>query len=232
VKTALLVQYYDQLTEVCTKETGAGDLLHQAALEEFRQRVASRYAEATLVRLATSPDRQARRSAILALGLLGTMNVNTTLAARLHDEDEDVTRLAADSLWLVWFRGSTPENCDELRRILRLRDRQRALEALNHLIERDPEFAEAFNQRAILYFRLEQYERSIADCEEVLKRNPCHFGAHAGMGQCLLKLRKQRPALKAFKAALRLYPTLDGIAETVRSLESALGEEGRRDDKK
>jgi tetratricopeptide (TPR) repeat protein len=228
----LLVQYYDQLTEACASDSGESDLLRQAALEEFRQRVATRYMEATLVRLASSPDLRTRRAAVLSLGLLGTMAVNPTLASRLRDADQDVTRLAADALWSVWFRASTPENCDELRRILRLRDRQRMLEALEKLIDRAPDFAEAFNQRAILYFRLGQYERSIADCEQVLERNPCHFGAHAGMGQCFLKLHKERPALKAFRAALRLYPGLEGIAEMVRTLESALGEEGRRDDKK
>jgi tetratricopeptide (TPR) repeat protein len=228
----LLVQYYDQLTEASGRATGESDLVRQVAMEEFRQRVAARYMEATLVRLAGSPDLRTRRAAVLALGLLGTMTVNTTLAARLRDQDQDVAGLAADALWSVWFRASTPENCEELRRILRMRDRQRALEAIDKLIERAPDFAEAFNQRAILYFRLEQYERSIADCEQTLKRNPCHFGAHAGMGQCFLKLRKQRPALKAFRAALRIHPRLDGVAEMVRNLEAALGEEGRRDDKK
>jgi tetratricopeptide (TPR) repeat protein len=228
----LLVQYYDQLTEACASDTGESDLVRQAAMEEFRQRVAVRYMEATLVRLVASPDLRTRRAAVLALGLLGTMAVNTTLAARLRDQDQDVARLAADALWSVWFRASAPEHCDELRRILRLRDRKRALDALDKLIERAADFAEAFNQRAILYFRLEQYERSIADCEQALKRNPCHFGAHAGMGQCFLKLRKQRPALKAFRAALRIHPGLEGVAEMVRNLESTLGEEGRRDDKK
>ncbi len=45
-------------------------------------------------------------------------------------------------------------------------------------------------------------------------------------------MRKHRAALKAFRNALRLNPHMDGVAETIRALENALGEEGRRDDKK
>jgi hypothetical protein len=47
-------------------------------------------------------------------------------------------------------------------------------------------------------------------------------------------MRKHKAALKAFRAALKIHPHLDGVAATVRALENALGEEGqgRRDDKK
>ena len=83
-----------------------------------------------------------------------------------------------------------------------------------------------------MLFRLKQYERSIADCEKILQLNNCHFGALAGMGQGFLQLRKHKAALKAFRNALRVNPHMDGIAETIRTLENALGEEGRRDDKK
>jgi hypothetical protein len=45
-------------------------------------------------------------------------------------------------------------------------------------------------------------------------------------------MRKHRASLKAFRHALRINPNMDGVAETIRALENALGEEGRRDDKK
>jgi len=119
-----------------------------------------------------------------------------------------------------------------LQRVLRMRDRAKALAALDRLIARAPSFAEAYNQRAILMFRLEQFERCLADCEKVLQLNPYHFGAQAGMGQCYLHLRKHRAALKAFRVALRLNPQLESVAQAIRALENVLGEEGRRDDKK
>jgi cytochrome c-type biogenesis protein CcmH/NrfG len=44
------------------------------------------------------------------------------------------------------------------------------------------------------------------------------------MAQCYLNLRKHRAALKAFRHALRLNPSLEGVADTIRALENALGE--------
>ncbi len=52
------------------------------------------------------------------------------------------------------------------------------------------------------------------------------------MAQSYMQLRKHKAALKAFRTALRLNPNLGGVAETIRALENALGEEGRKDDKK
>jgi tetratricopeptide (TPR) repeat protein len=164
--------------------------------------------------------------------LLGTMKACPVLAAHLRDEDREIAQGAADTLWTLWFRGDTPEHNKELQRLARIRDREKSLAGLSGLILRAPDFAEAYNQRAIVYFRLKQFDRSIADCEKTLQLNPYHFGAQAGLGQCYLQMRKHRAALKAFRNALRLNPHMDGVAETIRALENALGEEGRRDDKK
>lgn len=230
---ALLVRYYDQLLEARGgTDAEEKSLLRQAAIEEFCQRVSARYTEGTLLRVLSSRERRARKAAVLALGLVGTMNANAPLAARLHDSHADVARMAADSLWSLWFRGDLPEHGQELRRLTRLRDAEKALAGLDELIRRAPTFAEAFNQRAVVLFRLGRYEASIADCQRALQLNPYHFGAQAGMGQCFLKLRKDRTALKAFRTALRTNPHLDGIADTIRTLEIALGDDGRREDKK
>ena len=107
---------------------------------------------------------------------------------------------------------------------MRSREPEKALAGLNDLIGRAPQFAEAYNQRAIVHFRLDQFDRSAADCEAALKLNPQHFGAQAGRGQCFLRLRKHRAALRAFKVALRINPRLEGVAEAVKTLENTLGE--------
>jgi tetratricopeptide (TPR) repeat protein len=222
----LLVEYYRQLPEGRTSEDPEKEQRHrQAALEKFKNSVSARYSEGTLLRLLSSPDTPTRRAALLALELLGTMEASPAVAARLHDADTDVAHMAADTLWSIWFRGDSPANNEELQRLVRLRDREKALAGLDHLVRRAPHFAEAYNQRAVVLFRLKQYERSIADCERTLQPNPHHFGAQAGMGQCLLQLRKHKAALKAFRSALRMNPHMDGIAETIRSLENALGDD-------
>jgi tetratricopeptide (TPR) repeat protein len=233
VSAALVVEYFLQLPERRDAESPEDWRLRlRAAGEAFRESVAERYDEGTLVRLVKSGDTPARRAAVFALGMTTGMSVNTVLAVCLRDGDAEVRELAVDALWSVWFRAEGDDTCRDLRRIVRTRDREKARAALNKLIDRRPRFAEAYNQRAILSFRLKDFERAIADCEKVVELNPCHFGALAGLGQCYLQLRKHRAALKTFRAAVRLNPNLDSIVDTIKALESVLGEEGRRDDRK
>jgi tetratricopeptide (TPR) repeat protein len=131
----------------------------------------------------------------------------------------------------LWFRADSEANNAELQRLMRMRDPKKALVGFESLIKNARSFAEAYNQRAIVHFRLEQFENSISDCETVLRLNPHHFGAQSGMAQCYLKLRKPKAALRAFKNALRINPNLEGVEETIRALQEVLGEEGKREDK-
>jgi tetratricopeptide (TPR) repeat protein len=234
VSTALLVEFYQQLPERRDKESNEEWKRRlRAATSSYKKQVAQRYSEGTLLRLLDSTDATTRRAAVLALALLGSMEANEPVVARLHDEDGEVRQLATDALWKIWFRGGGSEaNNLELQRLSRVRDRQKAAAGLDRLIAKAPAFAEAYNQRAILAFSLKQYERSLADCEKALELNPYHFGAQAGIGQCYLQMRKHKSALKAFRQALRINPNLDGIAETIRALETSLGDDGRRDEKK
>ena len=81
--------------------------------------------------------------------------------------------------------------------------------ALDDLIARAPQFAEAFNQRAVWFFKKGEFGRAVRDCETVMRLNPHHFGAAAGLGQCYLKMKKPRAALRAFRQAVEINPTFD-----------------------
>jgi tetratricopeptide (TPR) repeat protein len=233
VGNALLLDYYDELPEPRVDEAKAWETRVRAALEKFRSRVATRYNEGTLHRLVQNGDHRTRRAAVLALGLVGRMpSSNAVLAGMLRDDDRDVRQLAADALWSLWFRADTERNNRELQRLANLRDLKKRRLGLEALIARAPEFAEAYNQRALLHFETEEWLEAIADCERALKLNPLHFGAAARMARCHMELGKHRAALKAFRLALRINPGMDEVEEAIRALENALGEEGRRDDKK
>lgn len=231
--TALLVEFYNQLPEPREGDHPRKSAQRfQAAMTTFKQQAAERYTEGTLQRLLHAPNVESRRAAALALGVLGTMASNEPLARRLHDEDPGVRSLTADTLWSLWFHADTEAHTKELQRLVRLRDMEKALAGLDGLIKKSPNFAEAYNQRAIVHFRMKEFHKSIADCQRTLKLNRFHFGAQGGMAQCYMNLRKPRAALKAFRNAYRINPELEGVEETIRALENALGEEGKKDDKK
>ncbi len=191
--TALIAELFNELPQPGPDDDPTQWKIRvQAANEGFKKRVQERYSEGTLLRLLhTSSDHTTRRAVLLALGLMGSMSVNKHLAGCLHDEDTEVRRSAVSALWSLWFRAGEGHT-KELQRLLRQKDSAKALAGFESLLQRAPQFAEAFNQRAILFFRLRQYDRSITDCEKALELNPFHYAAQAGIGQCLLQLRRAR----------------------------------------
>lgn len=227
MSTAYLQQFYLDLPEPRDDEDPeAWARRLQGGLEKFRDQVVARYNEGTLNRLLDHPDAATRRAAVLALGLIGTMKSSEALAARLRDDDRAIRQLASDGLWAIWFRADSAANNRELVRLRNLDEPRQMLRGLNTLVRKAPTFAEVYNQRAIVWFRLQEYARSIADCEKVMELNPHHFGAQAGMGQCYLKLKKHHEALRAFRKAHRLNPNMPGIEQTIDALEESLGDDG------
>ena len=226
MSTPLLVEYFDRLPplEIGDDEeqwaAGARECMHL-----FRAEVKDRYNEGTLQRLLNSTDARTRRAAILSLGLIGTFDSNAPVAATLHDEDPLVQRFASDALWELWFRGGSPDQNWSLQQAVRKSDMKSVRTALDDLIVRAPQFAEAYNQRAVWFFKKGEYGRAVRDCETVLRLNPHHFGAAAGLGQCYLKMKKPRAALRAFRQAVEINPTFEHLHETIRALEQALDKE-------
>ncbi|MEM7193866.1 MAG: tetratricopeptide repeat protein [Pseudomonadota bacterium] len=94
-----------------------------------------------------------------------------------------------------------------------------ALERFTEAIDLKPDFAEAWNKRATVYYMLGDFEKSSRDVEETLKLEPRHFGALSGQGMILLNQQKPRKALEYFKRALDMNPFMSGVIQTVRYLE-------------
>jgi tetratricopeptide (TPR) repeat protein len=232
--TALLLEYYQELPERTSGEPAqAWQRRYQMGIDKFQQRVLSRYNEGTLLRLLDASHSQTRQAAALALGLTGTMASNRTLAGMLHDDDPAVRQMASEAMWSIWFRAGTPDQNQELQRLVGMasseeNDPDTILAGFDALLKEAPDFAEVYNQRAILYMQHGEYVKSIKDCERVLKLNPHHFGAAGGMAQGYLKQRKLRAALRAYRRSFRINPNLDGVRQAIQSLEKTLGEEGKR----
>jgi len=173
------------------------------------------------------PDVESRREAAAWLGEVGTMADAPVLLRALADDDEVVRALAEHSIWQVWSRSGDAE-ADHLLQIgieqMNRRDGPAAVRTFTTVIERRPDFAEAWNKRATVHFLMGEYEKSLRDCDEVMKRNPSHFGALAGYAQIYLRLDQPERALQYFRQALRLNPNLRGVAEVIPRLERALME--------
>jgi tetratricopeptide (TPR) repeat protein len=125
-------------------------------------------------------------------------------------------------MWEVWLRGGTADQNRRLQSALAQPDGSQTLKALDALVRSAPDFAEAYNQRAIVFYGRGEYSKGVADCEAVLRLNPFHFGAAAGMGQCLLRMNKPKAAVRAFQQALDINPELDDLREKIDELKRAI----------
>lgn len=127
----------------------------------------------------------------------------------LKNPDEDVRNQATEELWRIWFQQKGQYGFERLERsqtLFTAGDVKQAEALLTQLIHDLPDFAEAWNRRAVLYYLLGEYQKSRADCLEVIKLNPVHFGALHGLGLCYAALGQYRAAIQSFRKALAIQP--------------------------
>ncbi|MFM7318500.1 MAG: tetratricopeptide repeat protein [bacterium] len=201
------------------------DFLESRDVDKFTQNLLARYSEATLLKLIGSTDVEVRRASVLSLGLIGGAESVSPVGKTMQDKDSVVRQIAENGLWGIWFRASTPENNRELMAIRELVGEERLDEAqkrLDTLIKKAPDYAEAWNQRAIVHYARGDYEKSVADCREVVKRNPYHYGALSGMGQCLIRQNKLSEAQQVFTDLLKIQPFNEAIKVTIENLQRGL----------
>lgn len=170
-------------------------------------------------------DAMGRFAAVERLSEIGTQPDVARLIERLADDDPRVRVSAHHAIWAIWSRSGDAA-IDEL---LALGSAQMAAGALtealatfDEVVRRRPAFAEGWNKRATVHYLRGEDDQSLADCAEVFKRNPQHFGALAGAGQIHLRHGRIAAALDHFRRAVALNPNLDGPAQMIPLLEQRL----------
>jgi tetratricopeptide (TPR) repeat protein len=179
----------------------------------------------------SAADAQERRDAATRLGEVGTMADATMLVVSLRDPDEEVRARAEQAIWSIWAR-SGDEQVDRLYQAgveqMSAGDLEQSIATFTRIIELDPDFAEGWNKRATLYFLVGDLRKSLADCDEVMKRNPQHFGALAGYAQIYFRLEYYDRALDYSRRALAINPNLDGVRSNMDLIEHVLEQRRRQ----
>jgi tetratricopeptide (TPR) repeat protein len=187
--------------------------------------------EQALAALADKKSVDSRRLGAAQLGETGQMQDVPLLLEALRDPDPEVDMLADRSIWKIWGRSGDPDvdmvfqrGVDQMNQ----QDFDAAITTFSQIIQKKPDFAEAWNKRATIYFLVGEYEKSLTDCEEVLRRNPLHFGVLSGFGLNYLRLGKPQQALDFFERALTVNPNLAQVKAAAEELKQLL-EQRRRD---
>ncbi|MGL5081132.1 MAG: tetratricopeptide repeat protein [Microcoleaceae cyanobacterium] len=131
------------------------------------------------------------------------------LLQNLKSHDSDLRKRATQELWRLWFEQKGEAALEQIRKAevwLQMGEVTEAEAILNQLIVDLPDFVEAWNRRAVLYYVTHRYGKALEDCKVVITLNPVHFGALHGMGLCYVALENYPAAIHAFRQALEVQP--------------------------
>jgi tetratricopeptide (TPR) repeat protein len=179
-----------------------------------------------------SPDPVERGRGIVLIAREGGMADVPALLGMLRDPNAELRGLAEQAIWVVWSRSGDAQVDKLFEQGIEEMNTGRAAESIatfTRITEMKPDFAEGWNKRATIYFMTGELQKSLKDCDEVIRRNPAHFGALAGYGQIYLQLGDYEKALDYFRRALAVNPNMEGVEFNVRLLERVVEERRKKD---
>ena len=150
-----------------------------------------------------------------------TQSIDFLFGALQAAPDDASAKAVEDRIWSMWTamgNDTTSLLMSRAKKAIDDDDYNLALRLLDAIIEIKPDYTEAWNRRATVYFLKKDYANSLADLSKVLAREPRHFGALSGLGLIMQEIGDEKLALDAYRKALDVYPRLKGMDDKVKTL--------------
>lgn len=149
-----------------------------------------------------------------AKGPLITMDSRQALLGGLYDElakvtDPEAAKPLLDAIWKVWsFSGSATSDVliERARASAADGSIESSLKFLNAVTELQPDFAQGWFLRAMVYKLNNDSHRMLADLRRTLAIDPRHFEAMKVIAFELNELGEKKPAREAYNKLIKLYP--------------------------
>ena len=120
------------------------------------------------------------------------------------------TNIILADIWNIWYIAKDEETqmiFDKGNQFMDNGDFDSAIKLFSETIELSPDFAEAWNKRATVYFLQGELEKSIADIDKTLELEPQHFGALDGLAEIYLIKNNLLGAAEIYKRILEIIPS-------------------------
>lgn len=144
------------------------------------------------------------------------------LFAQLHQDKAPDAINTEKKIWTLWAHNDSP-TAELLLTQANVAMADRAFDTsesmLDTLLDSYPDYVEALNKRATLYYNTKRYDEALADLDKVLEAEPRHFGALAARGFVLSAQKNFGPAATAFRDALAINPNMEGVAAALKLLQ-------------
>ena len=124
------------------------------------------------------------------------------------ENQEQISDIIKD-IWDIWYEVDDPKVIEYFEKgiqAMRIRNYPLAVRFFNNLIEEDPNFAEAWNKRATVYFMMGDFDKSMQDIIKTLELEPRHFGALDGMGLIFIHQGQYQQAIDVYDKMLEIFP--------------------------
>lgn len=148
-------------------------------------------------------------------------DLDTLFAALKIAPDAESAKAIESRIWALWM-ASGSDTCNLLmgraKNATDAKDYDLAIKLLDAVIEIKPDYTEAWNRRATVYYLTGDFGHSLADIRQVLIREPRHFGALSGLGLIMQDIGDDKDALDAYRKALAIDPQLENLHDVVKTL--------------
>jgi tetratricopeptide (TPR) repeat protein len=151
----------------------------------------------------------------------GGQNLDFLFGALKAAPDAETAKAVENRIQALWL-SSGSDTADLLMSRVKTaadgKDVKLAIRLLDSIVEIKPDFIEAWNRRATLYFMEKDFNAAIEDIRQVLAREPRHFGALVGLGLIMQELGEDQRALQMFRRAMDLHPHLPRVPDLIKEL--------------
>lgn len=157
-----------------------------------------------------------------------TRNLDFLFGALKAAPDANTAKQVEARIWAQWMAsGSDTANLlmSRTKTAIEASDLDLAIQLLDALVQIKPDYVEAWNRRATIHYMRKEFGQSLQDIQQVLSREPRHFGAMSGLGMILQEFGDDKRALEVFRRALEVHPNLPRIPDLVKTLSEKV--EGR-----
>ncbi len=100
---------------------------------------------------------------------------------------------------------------------LKTGDYEKALAILKHVEQLDPDLARIYNDRGVVYFRMDKVQAAIDELTRAIQINPEYIDAYVNRGTILRRLEQWGDAVEDYTKAIELDPT-DATTYNVRGV--------------
>lgn len=171
----------------------------------------------------TAADDAAKK--VLAAGETaeGEGNISQDLLDKLKASESDSEAAALEEeVWDAWLVSGSPTVDVLMQRGLEYQEADNldaARDAFDRAIAILPDYAEAWNRRAVLFFNAGKYDEAIADLETALTREKRHFGAWIGLAMIFESIERPEAAMRAYEKALEIHPHAEAAVQGKKRLD-------------